>query len=289
MNKPQKTIGVFAPSSWVEQSDIQAAQNFITAQGFTVQIHDQTYLRHHQSAGTHENKLRAFYDLWDNPDIDIIWAAGGGNRCLHWIDAIDYMHLKSDKTVIGFSDVTALLNALYAYNKGRPIHGPTFNRLHKTKRAMHIVPLLNGEKFSCTLEGAKILQEGHAKGPLIGGNLSLFQYLPQTLPGKFWEGSILFLEDCNEELSRIDRMLLHLKNLGVLQAISGLIMGDFGELPETGKPFGFTLEDIIREHVHGLDIPAVMTAPFGHGDILEPFPLIKTTEFNTSDLILRQQ
>ncbi len=292
--QPLKKIGIFSPSSWVEEEDINASVSFLQSHGVGTHIHPQTFARDNQSAGTHEAKLQAFYDLWYNPEISYIWAAGGGNRCLHWIDSIDYKRLDeagAPKPVIGFSDVTALLCGLYAHKGYSGIHGPTFNRLHKNPQREHLLGLLRGESTHYDFPDATAINHGQAKGHLIGGNLSVFQYLPQTLPGSFWDGAILFLEDCNEELSRLDRMLLHLRRLGVLPSVAAILLGDFGDLPESGKPFGFTLNDIIQQHTQGLNIPILMDAPFGHGHNLFSFPIGAQAHIdisgNTNQLIIK--
>ena len=101
----------------------------------------------------------------------------------------------------------------------------------------------------------------------------MFQYLPQTLPNDFCKDTILFLEDCNEELSRIDRMFLHLKRLGTLNQIKALALGQFSDLKETGTPFGYSLKDIISEHIEGLEIPVLYNLPFGHAEDLYSMPI----------------
>lgn len=272
--KPGNQIGVMAPASYVESGDIEKAKTLMEKRGYNVFIHPQTYERHNQSAGTHLQKSLALQGLWQRDDIDAIWAAGGGNRCLHILDIINFETMKKKpKIFIGFSDVTALLNSIYAHTGINSFHGPVFKDLHKHKQMSHLLSLLSGEVVEYPANTLTILKEGSAEGHLIGGNLSIFQYLPLTLPGSFWEGSLLFLEDCNEELSKIDRMLLHLKRSGVLKQIGGLILGQFTNMTENGRPFGFTLEDIILEHTEDLNIPIVMNAPFGHGEKLYTFPI----------------
>lgn len=163
--KKNDTIGIFAPSSWVEQSDIEQSVRFIEEQGYKALVHPQTYLRHHQSAGTHEQKLTAFYELWDNPAVTCVWAAGGGNRSLHWIDRIDYERLsKTPKLLIGFSDVTALINAVYAHTGIETIHGTTFNRLYKCLQKQQHLDLLSGERIIYPDEDMTVLNEGKPPG-----------------------------------------------------------------------------------------------------------------------------
>lgn len=276
--KPGDTIGVFAPSSWVEAEDINKSRNFLEERGYKVVIHPQTLLREHQFAGSLHQKAEALVSLWHDPDIHCIWAAGGGNRCLHLLDHLDPSQFQSPpKPLVGFSDVTALLNTLYACNGIIGYHGPTFNRLWRCPQRDQALSMLEGrfEDSLMPLDGAIIINEGHGNGPLIGGNLSLFHYLPYTVPGYFWRSGILFIEDCNEELSRIDRMMLQLKRTGVLSEISGLICGQFTPVLDSGKPYGLGLEDIIREHTAGLDIPVIMNAPFGHSADLYTLPVGK--------------
>lgn len=272
--RPGDTIGVMAPSSYVEKKDIEKSKALLEKKGYKVFIHPQTYERENQSAGTHLQKTLALQGLWQRADITAIWAAGGGNRAMHLLDSINFEAMKrKPKILIGFSDVTALLNAV-TVNTGIPtVHGPVFKNLAGYKQLDHLLDLLAGKKISYPWNKIKVLSPGKAEGPLIGGNLSIFQYLPKTLPGEFWKDSLLFLEDCGEELSRIDRMLLHLRRTNILKEVSGIIMGQFTDSKDTGRPFGFTLEDIIREHTESLGVPVIMNAPFGHGKDLYAFPV----------------
>jgi muramoyltetrapeptide carboxypeptidase len=274
--KPGDTIGVMAPSSYVEKQDIEKSKALLEKKGYKVFIHPQTYERHNQSAGTNLQKTLALQGLWQRPDINAIWAAGGGNRVLHFMDTINFEALKKKpKIFIGFSDVTALLNGIYAHTSLTTFHGPVFKEIHKSepKQITQTLDLMAGEKTVYELSKTKTFREGKAEGKLIGGNLSLFHYLPGTLPGKFWKNALLFLEDCGDEMSRFDRMFVHLRRLGVLKEIKGLIIGDFSVTKDSGRPYGFSLEDILLEHTEGLDIPVITNAPFGHGKTLYTFPI----------------
>lgn len=272
--KPGDTIGVMAPSSYVEKKDIEKSKALLEKHGYKVFVHPQTFERHHQSAGTDLQKTLALQGLWQRADINAIWAAGGGNRASHFMDSVNFEALKKKpKIFIGFSDVTVLLNAIYAHTGLITFHGPVFKNLHTYDQLDHLLDLLAGKKPAYPMNHARVIREGNTTGKLVGGNLSVFQYLPKTLPGKFWKNALLFLEDCGDEISRFDRMFLHLKRIGVLREINGLILGEFTDVKDTGRPYGFSLRDIVLEHTEDLDIPIIMDAPFGHGKNLYSFPV----------------
>lgn len=271
---PGDKIGVMAPSSHVELCDLDKAGTVLENKGFKVFIHPQSLARLQQSAGSHAEKIAALHELFADPSVKAIIAAGGGNRALHLLDKIDYNLIEENpKILMGFSDVTALLNAIYAKTGLTTYHGPVFKKLADYEPLDAMLAVLAGEKATYDLRPARVIREGEARGPMIGGNLCLFQYLCGTAFMPDADGAILFLEDCNEELSRIDRMLLHLRRMGVLERICGLLLGEFSDMKDTGRPFGFTLEDLVREHTDGLNIPIVMDAPFGHGKNLPVFPV----------------
>jgi muramoyltetrapeptide carboxypeptidase len=285
-------IGVFAPSSLVDAEDIERARQHMEGLGYHTFVHPQTYEREHQSAGNLLQKGLAFQGLWQRKDIDALWIAGGGNRCLHLLNTLKYEPLTrgTPKPIIGFSDATALLNAVYAHTGIITFHGPVYKNLHKydAKQMSHLLTLLNGEEdVSYPLLADNILHDGKATGHLVGGNLSLFQYLPETLPNNICEGAIIFLEDCNEEISRIDRMLMHLRQLGVFKKCAALVFGEFTNLQDTGHPYGYSLEDIINEHTEGLDIPVLHNMPFGHGKNLYTFPIGATATIDTTTLCFK--
>ncbi len=284
---PGDTIGVMAPSSFVEQSDIEKSKVVMEERGYEVFIHEQTYARHNQSAGTAAEKLDALHELYVRENIKAIWAAGGGNRCLYLLDGLDYELIsKNPKPLIGFSDITAPLNAIYA-NTGIPgFHAQVFKNLHGFDQLDDTLDFLTGGNSSMLLDQAEVLNPGTASGILIGGCLSLFHYLPGTNDCPNLQDAILFLEDTGDQLSRFDRMFAQMKRMGVFEQISALALGEFHDLKDGARPFGFTLKDITLELTEGLDIPVVMNAPFGHGANLFPMPIGRKATLDTHKKIL---
>lgn len=284
--KPQKRakalkkgdlIGVFAPSSYIEKPKLDAAVKFLENKGFKVFVHPQTYERFNQSAGTSAAKVAALHDLLRDRKVKAIFAAGGGNRALHILDDIDYKLVeKNPKIIMGFSDVTAILNAVNAKTGLVTFHGPVATWLPRQSKAMSDFnfKVLAGQTPALPMKQARVLREGTAEGPLVGGCLSLFSLLPKTPHCPPVDGAILFIEDVAEEYSRIDRMLAQLVRTGVMDKIGGIVCGSFSDLTDTGsKPYGFTLEQLVLEHAGNRDIPIVMDAPFGHGDELYILPV----------------
>lgn len=277
--QPGDTIGVMAPSSRVDRKVVNRGVGILKAHGYNVYVHPQTFARHEQSAGTVKEKIRALHDLYKNPKIKAIICARGGNRAGWLLEQIDYkMIAKNPKILLGYSDVTALLNAIHKETGQVTFHGPVVHdfgrgRLRKS-HAAQCFKLLGGSKQIIPMGRSKTIHTGKAVGPLIGGNLSLICSLMGTPWQPNFKGAILFLEDCDEEISRYDRMLVQLHNAGVFRQIAGLITGGFTNTKDTGfLTFGFGLEDIIHQQTDGLKIPVVMNAPFGHGKNMFTYPL----------------
>lgn len=268
-------IGIMSPSSAVDRPGVEAGIKILEQRGFQVFVHPQTWDRHKSSAGTSQDKIAALHEVWSRKDIKAILTSGGGNRALHLLKDINYgLIRRNPKIIMGFSDVTALLNAFHARTSLVTFHGPVVKWIPRTDCLDNTFGVLAGKKMSFPMEKTDIIRKGTAHGPLIGGNLSLIQALSGTKYMPKLDGAILFLEDVGEETSRVDRALTHLRLSGALNKISGLALGQFTDMKDTGrKPYGFTLEEIVAKHTEGLDIPVVMNAPFGHIDSLYTLPI----------------
>jgi muramoyltetrapeptide carboxypeptidase len=273
--QPGDTIGVMATSCWLEEADLLAAKSFFEEMGYNVFLHPQATARLNQSAGSAQEKVDAFHELFSNQDIKAIFGARGGNRAITMMDKIDWDIVKSNpKIFMGYSDLTQILHGIYKHTGMVTYHGPLFRELPNRKEFVQVMALLGGDKMTIPLPDSKVLQAGTAEGKLFGGNLSVFQTLVGTENMPDLSGGILILEDIGDHLSRYDRMLAHLRTSGILGQLSALIIGEFvGTQDDEDRPFGFTFADVIRQHTNGLDIPVIMDAPFGHGDNLPAFPI----------------
>lgn len=276
-----------APSSRIDAADLENGAEILRRKGYKVLLHPQCHERLHQSAGTNEQKRDALHDLVRNTEVKAVFFATGGNRALHMLDLIDYRLLKKHpKIYMGFSDNTALLNSIAAKCGIVTYHGPTVKRLVKNPQVDFNLSLLSGQEKEIPMTGAKMFREGSAKGTLIGGNLSLFQYLVDSGEIPNPKGAILFLEDIAEEYSRIDRDFCYLRRCGLLEKIGGLVLGQFSDMRDSGTAFGFSFDDIIAEHTAGLNIPILMNAPFGHAEDLYAMPIGQKAELSNASLKL---
>ena len=264
-------IGVFAPGSVIDEDNLKLGRSMVETCGYSVKIHPQTFKTYNQSAGRPEEKAKAFHELLLDDEVRAIICAEGGNRTLHFLNEIDLnIVYHNPKPIMGYSDCTALLSAVTSQTGIVTFHGPTLtwfakDSLQQKNRQMDdTFQTLGGTRSSLDLSGSVSLRSGKGRGPLIGGNNSLIQKLPHTGWAPDFDGAILYLEDIRDELSWLDRDFWYYREIGLLEKLSGLVLGYFSQGDSGRWPFGFTLEDILLEHCRGYDFPIVLHAPFGH-------------------------
>jgi len=221
-------------------------------------------------------------------DVDAIWFAGGGNQAMELLGSLNFETMeKAPKLTLGFSDNSVLINALPHHCGAPAFHAPVFKNLHSmsTDKIQALLSGLQEGEHGIALNDDQILKPGNAEGRLVGGNLSLAQYLPGLLGLDYFDDALLFVEDCHEELSRIDRIFCYLNQVGVFNRISGLILGQFSDLQDSGRPFGKTMQDIITTHTLDYSFPIVQDLDFGHdkNQPFTPFPIGVQTRISKDD------
>lgn len=270
-----KKIGVFAPSSAVHKERFEKGLSLLHKHGFETIVHPQCYLQQGQSAGSVTDKINALNDLLDDQSIGLIIAAAGGNRAIHLLDKLPYQKIRdANKLFCGFSDFTALNAGLYSQSAQSSIFGPVVQSLDKLSDVSKnmFFNFISGELSEYSWSPEKLIQSGDAEGIVYGGTLSVLCSLAGTPYFPNIEGGILYIEDCNEELSRIDRYLAQLRLAIPFNKLRGLVIGDFSNSLDSGTPFGFSLEDIIRENCANIKGPVVLGSPHGHGQNFYPAP-----------------
>lgn len=280
------TFGVFSPSSYINAQRFEPGLEQLKSLGHNVIVHPQTYgrLGSTQLPSTVEDKLTALYDLMANPDIDVVMASNGGQTSARLLPHIDYN--RCTKPFLGYSDSTSLLNGIHAKTGKIQYHGMDVQwfrpQLFRDHLYQHTLDLLAGQVTDIPIEGSNTHIPGSGTGPLIGGNLPVFQHLLHTPYCPKLGGAILFFEDIGDELTSIDRTLNYFRMLGLFDRAAGLIFGQFTDMRDTGRPFGFNMEEIITTHTAGVRCPVITDAPVGHGGLLTTFPLGATATLSAS-------
>ncbi len=274
--QPGNTIGIVAPAGRIDQNIIQQAVVRITDKGYKVKLGNYLNDHHYNFSSTDEHRLHDLQMMMDDPEVKAILCTRGGYGAIRIVDQLNFHQLKKHpKWLIGFSDIT-VLHAAFQKQGIASLHGPmTKSFLNYTDTSADVEILfafLEGELPEYRINTYSYNREGSAKGQLVGGNLSIIHALRGTKFDINYEGNILFIEDLSEYLYHLDRTMHNLKLGGVLEKISGLVVGQFTEMKDNETPFGQGIEEIIYNAVTEYDYPVAFNFPAGH--IETNYPLI---------------
>lgn len=244
---------------------IAPAIKILQAWGLKVITGKNLYKQHHQFAGTDKQRAEDLQWAIDHKEAKAVLIAGGGYGTLRIIDQVNFKAFsKQPKWFIGYSDTT-VLQARLSSLKQPSIHGTMAFQFTKNKEASESIKnLLFGKKVKYTLPANKLNKRGKAEGEVIGGNLSLIYALSGSKDDLKTKNKLLFIEDLDEQLYHIDRMILQLKRSGKLKGLKGLIVGGMTEMKDNAVPFGKTAEEIIFEAVEEYNYPVCFNFPAGH-------------------------
>lgn len=260
-------IGIVASARKVGQAEIFPAVQLLEKWGFDVVVGQNLFKEDRQFAGTDEERAADLQRMLDEPGIKAIMIARGGYGTMRIIDMIDFTGFNAHpKWIIGFSDVTVLHSHLHTVLSTESIHANMCLQLGKNREADDtLVKAMKGELLGYELKGGFGLNRtGSGAGQLVGGNLSLLYALNNSDSDIDTDGKILFLEDLDEYLYHIDRMMLSLKRAGKLEKLAGLVVGGMTEMKDNTVPFGRTAEEIIVEAVQEYHYPVCFHFPAGH-------------------------
>lgn len=284
--RPGDEVALIASARKVTPEGIAPFCSAMEQAGFRVRLGENLFATHRLLAGTDVQRAADLQAALDAPEIRAIWCARGGYGSLRVLEALDWRGFRENpKWLIGFSDVTALLNACNLQGVAA---------LHANMAAQYSAEALYHESFLQTLaalSGAPpalaapshvLNRVGRTFAPLIGGNLSLLQCLLGTPHDFSSDGKILFVEDVDEYPYRIDRMIFHLKRAGKLANLAGLLVGGFTEIKDDEPPFGASPYEIIAEATAEYDYPIAFDAPAGHFPLNFPLIIGGTYEMDVS-------
>lgn len=248
---------------------MQAGISFLESQGFRVKCSANLFGAFHQFSGTDNERAADVMQLLNDPAVDAILAARGGYGCVRLVDRIDFSSLRSrPKLFIGYSDLTVFHQHLYRHYQLPTLHAQMvfgMNEARSTPEALlQLAKVLKGALPEYHVRAHPLNRPGEAVGVLTGGNLSVLYALAGSNSEVDMKGKILFLEDLDEYLYHIDRMLMQLKRAGKLAGLQGLVVGGMSDMKDNAVPFGKNAEEIIREAVEDYDYPVLFGFPAGH-------------------------
>ncbi|MBI4516101.1 MAG: LD-carboxypeptidase [Deltaproteobacteria bacterium] len=267
-------IGVVAPAAAVDAAALATGVHTLEQLGFRVQLGPAVFRRAGYLAGHDRERLADLIAMWENPEVKAILAARGGYGSGRLLALLDPALARTyPKIIVGFSDLTFLLNDLVQRAELVTFHGPMAVSLaQQPEVAERLARTLAGDRRDWNLSASEVIQPGTAEGIIIGGCLSVLVAMLGTPYDIDTAGRLLLLEDHNEKPYRIDRMLTQLRQAGKLEAVAGVV---FGEMPGcTANPNeAVTVRDVIAEAFADADYPVALGLPTGHGAGTATVPL----------------
>jgi muramoyltetrapeptide carboxypeptidase len=273
MNPPKPlqkgaTVGIVSTARKISIAELEAAIALLHSWDLKVVLGTTIELEDHQFAGDDASRAQNFQQFMDATAIDAIWCARGGYGTIRMIDQLDFSRFaQQPKWILGYSDVTVL------HSKGQQLGFETahatmpINVLKNSEASLESVRnVLFGESLNYTIPAKAYNRKGVATGELIGGNLSMLYSMLGSDLSLDTNGKILFLEDLDEYLYHIDRMLVNLKRNGYFENLAGLIVGGMTDMHDNTIPFGKNAHEIILDVISEYDFPVCFDFPAGHLD-----------------------
>lgn len=264
-------IAIVAPSGYLDEGLLMKGAGVIESAGYEVEIMPHVS-GHRVGVFSASDDMRSddLCEAISREDIDAVICARGGYGAMRTLQKMPSDMLgKCRKWLVGFSDITVLHSELSRCGVAS-IHGPMIKHIatHGMEHddVANMFRLMRGEQVSVEVSAHELTREGRAEGVMVGGNLSILYSLRGTPAEVDYRGKILFIEDLCEYRYHIDRMMQNLKYSGILEGLSGLVVGQFTDMKDGATPFGATAYEIISELVKEYDYPVLFGYPAGHDD-----------------------
>jgi muramoyltetrapeptide carboxypeptidase len=271
-------VAIVSTARKISQEEMQEAVSALNDWGLEVIFRETLFNQLNQFAGTDEERTQDFQRALNDPSIKAILFARGGYGTVRIIDKINWSSFKQNlKWLIGFSDITVIHSHVQRHLGIETMHAPmTFNFPKATNQSkLRLKESLFGVALKYEMPEnlySDINRKGEATGELTGGNLSILYSLLGSVSDVDTTGKILFLEDVDEYLYHIDRMMMALKRAGKLSNLAGLIVGGMTEMKDNKVRFNKTAEEIISEAIFEYSYPVLYGFSAGH--IPDNYPLI---------------
>lgn len=265
--KTGDNIIIISTARKISKKEIQPSIKLLESWGLNVLLGNNLFKEENQYAGSDKERTQDLQDALDNPNIKAIICARGGYGTVRVIDQIDFTQFQNHpKWLCGFSDVTVIHSAIHQLNIST-LHSTMPLLFNKTEQKEAIETLrgsLFGRPISYTFPENPLNKGDRIEGTVIGGNLSIINNLIGTPTDLLSSNKVLFLEDLDEYLYHIDRMMQQLKRAGLLANLKGLLIGHMSDMNDNAIPFGKTTYEIILETVQEYNYPVIFNFPAGH-------------------------
>lgn len=276
---PGSTVGLVSPAGALpDRFNLDLVRRRLDGLGLRVKVAPHALQRRGYLAGADDERAADLHALFADREVDAIVALRGGWGCGRLLPLLDFdLIRRNPKIVLGYSDITSLLVALYARSGLVTFHGPVgsvrwsdftveaFQRVLFEGQKARVDPSIETNAAAALRSTVRTITPGRAEGTLVGGNLAVLAGLLGSDYVPDWKGHILFLEDTNEEVYRIDRMLTQLSLAGVLGQLAGFVFGKCTNC-SADPSRSLTLDEVLNDHIRPLGIPAWTGAMIGHID-----------------------
>lgn len=270
------TIGLIAPASIV--SEVKANRSVANIEKLGFKVKEGEFLRtsYGNFSAKDADRLQDIHDMYVDPNVKAIWCARGGYGCTRLLSSLDYKLIKKNpKALIGYSDVTALLNAIYQRTGIIGFHGPVGSSIQNEFNNASFKALLMSATTQYEYKtyesddylGLEVWSGGVAvQGKAAGGNLTLMASMVGTKDAIKYKNKIVFIEDIGEAPYRIDRMLTQLLEGSDLSQCVGIVLGQFLNCEAKDLEKELSLEQVLKDRLMHLKVPILFGLNFGHVD-----------------------
>nr|WP_313806249.1 LD-carboxypeptidase [Flavobacterium sp.] len=289
--KKGDTVAIVCTARKFFPEDAKPAIELLESWGLKAKLGKTIGLDSCQLGGTDKERAADLQDMLDDDNIKAIWCARGGYGTVRIIDSLDFTKFKKHpKWIMGFSDVTVLhshLNTLGVASLHSIMPFTVPKAPEEVKETLR--KALFGENLTYEVETRGYEIKGKTKGQLVGGNLSILYSLLGSKSSLDTKGKILFIEDLDEYLYHIDRMMQNLKRNGYFENLKGLIVGSMTDMHDNEIPFGQNEVAIITEIAKEYNIPVCFYFPSGHQKDNRTLLLGKEVEYevNNDKIVLK--
>ncbi len=264
-------IAIVATARKTNPDELQPFILLAKKAGFEIVYTPQLFAEERQFAGDDRHRAADFQFWLDDREVKAILLARGGYGTARMVDSLDFSNFtKNPKWLMGFSDFTVIHSHVNCVLKLPTLHAamPAFlksdSKPDVVKSFKTMFEFLKGNIPTYQMPEHPLNNPGNCSGTLVGGNLSVIYSIMGSVSEIDSTDAILFLEDLDEYLYHIDRMMVCLKRAGKLNPLKGIIVGHMNEMHDRGTPFGKTVEEIIKEHTEDLGIPLYFNFDAGH-------------------------